>query len=167
MRSPEHCCISKWLLPELTDVASKRLTETECSSVKLARSESTFDWQLASQSQTHIATDGRCVFCVESHLGLMTRCFFTVWQLLSCPCGACSMMRGWACRLSITQSAAVSYLSWLWSFLYVVFKIYYSIYKWKDLSNQCKERLRQPNPMVELDCPSPLQQWVEYSNRLR
>jgi hypothetical protein len=59
----------------------------------------------AIRCQSNIATDSQSVCLgVEPRLGLMTRCFFLKWKLLSCPCGAPSLTRGRVCQLSVTTS---------------------------------------------------------------
>jgi hypothetical protein len=59
--------------------------------------------ELSIQSQSQIATDGQsvCLSPCRAPAGAHDRIFLCVWKLLSCPCGALSLMRGRVCSLQL------------------------------------------------------------------
>jgi hypothetical protein len=62
------------------------------------------------QSQSHITSGGQSAsmsWC-RAPSGTHDQTLFPVGQLLSCPCGAPSLTRGWVCHLSVTFSSNMS-----------------------------------------------------------
>jgi hypothetical protein len=51
--------------------------------------------------KTDILYIGQCAFVSSSRLGLMTRFFFSVWQLWLSWCWASSLTRRWVCNLPV------------------------------------------------------------------
>jgi hypothetical protein len=86
----------------------------------------------ASQSQSHIATDGQsvCLSWCRAPAGAHDQIFLLVWKLLSCPCGAPSLTRGRVCHLSITVgSISPSQYVQIFTNLQFLTNCMYNIYK--------------------------------------
>jgi hypothetical protein len=99
-----------------------------------------------SQSQSHVTTDGQSVsqsvsqyVLVSSPLWDLRPDINSVWNLLSCLCGAPSLTRGRVCLLSVTVSSIcpLTSFSCIFCILYVMHVLcIYNIYK------VCQPRLR-------------------------